>query len=71
MKNKNNFKIEELLLEIPGWKAEFARFMKISHTGLNTFLWNGGKTPKAQKRYTKAFNECFDTNYTSSDLFNK
>lgn len=61
--------IERLLNECEYWaKAEYARFLGKNQAAINHAItrWI---TPKLQKEYTLAFNQCFETNYSFRELF--
>jgi len=61
--------IIELLEEKHGNLTDFSRHLEksIGNTWKHIRM---AKKDGTKKRYTKAFNECFGTNYTFNELFN-
>lgn len=63
------FKIE-ILLKVTRWsKSELARELGISPQAMEQFYNTWARTLGIQKKHTKAFNECFETNYSYKELF--
>lgn len=64
------YKIENELKKLPyGAKTELAETMKISPIAIYNVFKTKNASIKTRKKYTTAFNEAFDTNYTKEELF--
>lgn len=70
-KNRKRFNIEILLKEVPWGKTEFGRVMNNTFQAINQFFNLWARNIWTQIKYTKAFNECFETNYSRKFLFSK
>lgn len=68
-KKIKKYKIEILLSEIRGSKSEFIRTLGVSNTAVNMAFTKWLKTIWTQKKYTEAFNKCFEVNYSYKELF--
>ncbi len=66
---KKTFLIEKLLKEVRWSKSELASTMWISQSAINHFFSTWARTLGSQKKYTEAFNRCFETNYSYKELF--
>lgn len=68
-KERKKYKIEILLSEMSGAKSEFIRSLWLSNTAVNMAFSKWLKTIRTQKKYTEAFNKCFEVNYSYKELF--
>ena len=66
---RKKYLIEELLNNVRGSKSELARDLWIWQWAVNHFFNTWARTLSSQKKYTKVFNECFETNYSYKELF--
>lgn len=59
----------EKLLKVRWAKAEFSKTLWIWQAAINNFLNRWARTLGSQKKYTEAFNKCFETEYSYKELF--
>jgi len=68
-KETKKYKIITLLKEVRWSKPELSRELWISISAVNQALSRWIKTVGTQKKYTDAFNRCFEVNYSYKELF--
>ena len=63
------YRIKELLDEVPGAKSELAREMNVHPSNVTNCLKTDTLTLNIQNRYTKSFNNIFETEHKRTELF--
>ena len=68
-KPRKKYQIELLLKKVRWAKSELARNLKVTPRAVELFYNRGVLTVWKQKEHTRAFNECFEENYSYKELF--